>query len=101
MALMNILIIPMGSASTSVGDFVADIERFLRKKKIDHSLGDMGTVVYGEVDELCRLAAEMHNIPFTKGIERVITQITIDDRRDKQCGIGDKEQAVMTRLQQS
>lgn len=98
MALMNITVIPIGTGETSVGDYIADIEKYLRDKKIAHSLGDMGTVVYGELNELFRIAKEIHSIPFSKGVDRVVTQITIDDRHDKKRKIGDKQKAIINRL---
>jgi len=98
MALMQITVVPLGTGNPSVGEYVADIERFLNKKEVAHSLGDMGTVIHGSVDELLILAAEVHNLPFEKGAKRVVTQITIDDRRDIERKIGEKQQSVINRL---
>lgn len=98
MALMQITIIPLGTATPSVGKYVADVERYLQEQGIDHQLQDMGTVVHGESEELFRLAAEIHNLVFGKGVQRVVTHITIDDRRDVQQGLGDKQRAVLRRL---
>lgn len=95
---MNITVIPLGTASPSVGDYIADIEDLLNQRKINHALGDMGTVIQGTVDQLLTLAAELHEIPFNRGIRRVVTQITIDDRRDLERAIGDKRQAVYNRI---
>lgn len=100
MALMQITVIPLGTGNTSVGDFVADIERLLRAKGVEHTLGDMGTVIEGPVEELLPLAAEIHNRPFAGGIRRVVTQITIDDRRDVERGIGAKRESVLKRLRE-
>lgn len=99
MALMQITIIPLGTASTSVGDYVAGIERLLAAHNIPHQLNDMGTLVEGTPDELLRLAATLHDLPFQQGCQRVVTQISLDDRRDKKISIGDKIAAVTERLQ--
>jgi uncharacterized protein YqgV (UPF0045/DUF77 family) len=40
----------------------------------------------------------LYEIPFEEGAVRVVTQITIDDRRDKKIKIGDKIQSVIGRL---
>ena len=98
MALMQITIIPLGTATPSVGEYVADVERYLREHGIDHQLQDMGTVVHGAPETLFRLAAEIHNLAFGKGVQRVVTHITVDDRRDVSRGIGDKQRAVRQRL---
>lgn len=99
MAHMQITVIPVGTGTTSVGDYVADIERYLMNKGIEHTLHDMGTILSGPADELLRLAEEIHSLPFSKGAQRVVTSITLDDRRDVNRGLGDKKKAVTKRLQ--
>jgi uncharacterized protein (TIGR00106 family) len=82
MALMQITLIPLGTQTPSVGDYVADVARYLRQHGIAHQVQDMGTVLHGDSAELLRLAAELHRLPFARGVQRVITQITLDERRD-------------------
>ena len=100
MALMQITIIPMGTPTASVGQYVADIQELLANKGVDYELQDMGTVIYADVAELLLLATEIHEHPFTKGATRVVTNIVIDDRRDKNRGIGDKKNAVVKILKE-
>ncbi len=95
MALMQITVIPMGTETVSVSSYIADIQQFLIEKKIDFELNDMGTVIHGEAVALFNLAAEIHDHPFKNGAKRVVTQIGIDERRDKKPGIGDKKQTVL------
>jgi len=92
---MQISIIPMGTETPSVGRFVADIQQLLTAVDADFVLNDMGTVIHGNAVELLRLAAEIHEHPFSKGAKRVVTQIVLDDRRDKERGIGEKRKAVL------
>lgn len=98
MALMQINVIPLGTGSTSVGGFVAGIIKTLAREGIVCQLTDMGTVVEGEAGELLQIAARLHELPFLKGVQRVVTQISIDDRRDKKISIGDKVASVTNRL---
>ncbi|OIP44488.1 MAG: hypothetical protein COX17_03550 [Deltaproteobacteria bacterium CG23_combo_of_CG06-09_8_20_14_all_60_8] len=98
MALMQITVIPLGLASSSVGEYVADIELFLQKAGVACQLNDMGTVIQGKAAELFGLAARIHELPFNKGVRRVVTQIVLDDRRDQAVAIGDKVAAVRARL---
>ena len=98
MALMQVTVIPMGTESVGVSDFVADFKRHLEQKNIHHAMNDMATVIHGETEELLRIAAELHNMPFAKGAPRVITQISIDERQDKEVGLGDKLRAVEEKL---
>lgn len=97
---MQITIIPLGTGSPSVGDYIADIEYYLTQQGIDHALGDMGTVINGPVNDLLALAQELHNLPFSRGAQRVVTQIIIDDRRDRERKIGEKQEAVLNRIRE-
>ncbi len=98
MALMQITIIPIGTGSTSVGDYVAGVQKLLQKRGCSFELADMGTVVYGPASELLQIAADIHEYPFGCGAQRVVTNIVLDDRRDKEQAIGDKRRAVRARL---
>jgi len=99
MALMQITIIPLGTETPSVGPYVADIQQLLAARGADYVLNDMGTVIYGKASELLQLAAEIHEYPFARGAERVVTQIVLDDRRDKERGLGAKKKAVLKILE--
>ena len=98
MAIMEISVIPLGLGSPSVGDYVAELIKYLQREDIPHYLSDMGTVVQGEPQELLKMAQALHELPFARGVKRVITHITIDDRRDKEVKLGDKTKAVKARL---
>ena len=98
MALMQLTVIPLGTDGPSVGAYVADIERYLRANNIEHSLNDMGTVIYGSADDLFQLARELHAIPLKSGAPRVLTQVSIDERRDADPKIDEKRQSILNRL---
>ena len=95
---MQINIIPLGSSSTSVGEFVAGVHKALEKENIAWELTDMGTVIEGDAPELLEIAGRIHEVPFSKGVRRVMTQIVIDDRRDKDVHLGDKVKSIKNRL---
>ena len=98
MALLQLTVIPLGTATTSVGDHVAAMQEILAAEGATFQLNDMGTVIEGEVAELLALAAKLHEVPFSRGAQRVMTQLVIDDRRDKKVAIGDKSAAIKRRL---
>ncbi len=98
MALLQITVVPLGTATTSVGDHVAAMQRMLAAEEIPFRLHDMGTIIEGEIPRLLELAARLHEIPFAGGAQRVMTQIVIDDRRDRRIALGDKQAAVRRRL---
>jgi len=98
MALMHLTIIPLGTASASVGEYVVDIQKALAQSGFPHKLTDMGTIIEGSSSELLALAGKLAEMPFKKGVQRVVTQISLDDRRDKKTGLGDKVASVAGRL---
>jgi len=98
MALLQLTMIPLGTGTPSVGDYVADIQRALEKENVRFQLNDMGTLIEGEAKELLALVAKIYELPFQKGAQRVVTHMVIDDRRDKHVGIGDKIDAVRKRV---
>ncbi len=99
MAMMEISVIPLGTGKPSVSLYVADILKFLhRQKGVRFELNGMGTIVTGKADQLLRLAAAMHKIPFSKGVKRVYTVIKLDERKDKAQLPIDKVASVLRKL---
>ncbi len=98
MAIMQLNIIPLGTQTPSVGQYVADIQEVLRREGVPHKLTDMGTIIEGEPQALFALAARLHGLPFVGGVQRVVTQLVLDERRDKDVTLGDKTAAVQARL---
>jgi uncharacterized protein (TIGR00106 family) len=63
-------------------------------KGLDYQLTAMGTVIQGPLERVLELVRQMHEVPFTLGVKRVVTTINIDDRRDKPATIESKIRAV-------
>jgi uncharacterized protein (TIGR00106 family) len=95
-ALLQLTMIPMG-VGVSVGDYVAEIQKRLEQENARFDLNDMGTLIEGDVQYLLNLVSKIYETPFESGAERVVTNITIDDRRDKKIHIGDKTLSVTQR----
>ena len=98
MALMHLTIVPLGTDSPSVGEYVVDFQKALEKSGYPYELTDMGTIIEGKTGDLLKLAAQLAEMPFSKGVLRVSTQISLDDRRDKKVSLGDKTVSVTDRL---
>jgi uncharacterized protein (TIGR00106 family) len=98
MAIMEISVTPLGLNQTSVGDYIALVVKYLQDESIPYELTDMGTLVHGHAARLLKVAQVLHELPFEKGVQRVVTHITIDDRRDKDVYLGDKVKSVKARL---
>jgi uncharacterized protein (TIGR00106 family) len=100
MAIMEISIVPIGTESPSVSPFVAECVKIVEQQGLTYEVTSMGTEVEGAVDDLLKLAAQMHRAPFTQGAQRVLTTIRIDERRDKEVRIAGKKAAVLKRLRE-
>ena len=98
MAIMEISVIPIGTKGSSVSPFVAECVRIVEQQGLHYEVTSMG--IEGDVAELLNVAAQMHRAPFTKGAQRVVTTIKIDERRDKELRITGKKQAVLKRLKE-
>lgn len=83
MAVIEVSITPLGTATPGVSRYVAGCLQILKESGLSHQLTPMGTVIEGDLDELLRVVRTMHEAPFAAGAVRVSTQIKIDDRRDR------------------
>lgn len=98
MALLEISVVPLGTPTTSIGDYIADVVVACKTAKVKYKLTDMGTIVEGKTSDLFKLAQKLHETPFKKGIKRVVISLSIDDRRDKKVRLEDKVNSVMARM---
>lgn len=100
MAIIDITVIPVGTGTPSVSEYVAEIHRVLQKYegKVKVQLTPMSTLIEGDLTLLFEIAQEIHEVPFQKGLQRVCTNIRIDDRRDKEHSMERKMQAVKAKL---
>ncbi len=98
MAVVEVSITPLGTATTSVSSYVAGCVRIVQESGLSHELTPMGTIIEGELDEILRVIRKMHEAPFAAGAERVSTLIKIDDRRDKAQSMAGKLRSVQEKL---
>jgi uncharacterized protein (TIGR00106 family) len=95
----EIKILPLGTGSPGVSHLVADCVSLLQKSPdIRYQVTPMATVVEGPLDRILEIVAEMHELPFTKGVRRVVTSLTVDDRRDKNISMDSKVKAVEEKI---
>lgn len=99
MAVVEVVIIPIGTSSPSLSDYVAGCVKVLQEADgINYKLTSMGTIIEGELDRVLDVVRRMHEVPFDRGIGRVVTTIRIDDRRDKTITMDGKVAAVESKL---
>jgi uncharacterized protein (TIGR00106 family) len=80
----SIEVIPIGTTSTSLSPYVALAVKELRKiKGIKFQVGPMSTSIEARtLDELLKAVKVSHEAAFKAGAKRVMTTLTVDDRRD-------------------
>lgn len=98
MAIVDVTVIPIGTETPSVSSYVADIQKILKqyeeKGVIQYQLTPMNTLIEGELPVLFEVIQAIHEAPFNAGIQRVATNIRIDDRRDVKRRMQDKVERV-------
>jgi len=89
MAIVEVTIAPMGTATPSISKYVAACHKVLEEATdLKHQLTPMATII-----------RRMHEVPFAAGAQRVSTLIRVDDRRDKVSTMAGKVKAVTDKLQ--
>jgi uncharacterized protein (TIGR00106 family) len=99
MAIAEVSIVPLGTKTPSVSQYVARAVKVLeREKDVRYEITAMGTIVEGDLDTILAVAKKMHEGIFGEGVVRVLTTIKIDDRRDKPQGIKEKVDSLKKKL---
>jgi len=75
MAIMQLTIIPLGTQTPGVGQYVAEIGQALQQEGVPHTLTDMGTIIEGEPQALLALAARLHARTLVITLERPASEL--------------------------
>ena len=98
MVIASLTVTPVGTETPSLSQYVAECVRVLNEAGLKHTLTPMGSVLEGPLDEILEVVKKVHEIPFSQGVKRVSTRLTIDDRRDKKATAQGKLDSVEKRL---
>ncbi len=98
MAICEITVIPLGTKTTSASKYVAKCLDVARQSGLKYELTPMSTVIEGNLDKILKTIRVMHEVPFNEGVHRVVTTITIDDRRDKKITMEYKLKSVKEKM---
>lgn len=99
MAIAEVTVIPIGTATTSLSSYVAQMQQVLAEQKgISYELTSMSTIIEGALPDVWQAIAVLHEAPFLAGAQRVSTSVKIDDRRDKASSSAQKLQSVRDKL---
>lgn len=95
----ELTIIPIGTSGTSLSKYVAVAVAALDESGIKYQLSGMGTLLEAEnPDELFDAIKIAHEAVFKEGMDRVVTSVKIDDRRDRDRTMEDKVRSVEEKL---
>ena len=89
-------IVPLDKG-TSLGDFISKIIKIVDDSGLPYQVGPMGTCIEGPWSEVFRLLKRCHTQAM-KDSERVIINITIDDRKGQMGRLDRKVQSIERRL---
>lgn len=83
MALLEISVVPVGTDSPSISSYIAQACKEAQRNGIKYDVTATSTVMEGDLRALVDVARQMHEAAFHGGSQRVITNISIDERRDR------------------
>ena len=98
MAVAEVTVVPLGTATPSLSAYVARVLKILEDSGLPYQLTPMGTIIQGDPQEIMEVVLKMHNSLFSQGIQRVVTTLKIDERRDKPLTMEGKVAAVKEKL---
>ncbi len=92
-------IVALGTEGTSMSLHISEAVKAIEKLGIKYQLTPMGTVMeLASIEEAFDAIKIAHEAVINKGIKRVITHITIDDRRDAPKGMDEKIESVKNKI---
>ena len=99
MAMVEVSIVPVGTDSPSVSQYVALALKVLQAEKDPkYELTAMGTILEGDLGRLLTVVRKMHQSVLDTGVKRVVTTVKIDERLDKASSITGKVASVKEKL---
>ncbi|MFZ3059769.1 MAG: MTH1187 family thiamine-binding protein [Candidatus Methanoperedens sp.] len=92
-------IVALGTGDTGMSKYIAEAVKAIDKLGIKYQLTPMGTVLeVTTIDDAFRAVKAAHEALVKNGVKRVVTHLTIDDRRDNPKGMAEKIDAVKRKL---
>ncbi|MCT8140026.1 MTH1187 family thiamine-binding protein [Anaerobacillus sp. CMMVII] len=83
MPILEISVVPVGSDTPSFSSNVTEAVNIIKEKGLNYQVTPTATVIEGNLDEIMEVAKLIHKNEITNGTQRVVTNISIDDRIDK------------------
>jgi uncharacterized protein (TIGR00106 family) len=94
MVLAQLSVYPMGEG-TSLGRFVKKGIQVIKDSGYTYSVGGLSTAIeVPDLDSLFALVKEVRDVHLNEGAKRVVVDLKIDDRRDKDATLTSKINSV-------
>ncbi|KYK22384.1 hypothetical protein AYK21_00155 [Thermoplasmatales archaeon SG8-52-2] len=94
MIISQLSISPVGEG-TSLSKYVKIVIDTLKKNNIKFKTNDMATIIETkDLETLFSVVKDAHNAVQKSGAKRVITELKIDDRKDKEVVLGTKVKSI-------
>ena len=94
----DLTVIPIG-VGVSLGSYVAECERIIRKAGLNARLHAYGTNIEGEWDEVMAAVKECHRVLHSMGVPRVSSTVKLGTRIDREQTMEDKVRSVEQKLE--
>jgi uncharacterized protein (TIGR00106 family) len=92
-------IVALGTGDTGMSKHIADAVKAIDELGVKYQLTPMGTVLeVASMDDAFRVVKAAHEALIKSGIKRVVTHLTIDDRRDNPKSMAEKIESVKKKL---
>lgn len=92
-------IVALGTGSTSMSAHISEAVKAIEKAGIKYQLTPMGTVMeVSSIEDAFDIMKAAHEAVIKGGVKRVITHLTIDDRRDSPKGLEERIESVRSKL---
>lgn len=99
MAIAEVTVVPIGTGTPSVSQYVAGALKVLAEEKnVKYRLTGMGTIIEGELGAVLEATRKMHESVFSDQVQRVLTIVRIDDRRDREASVERKLKSVAEKM---
>jgi uncharacterized protein (TIGR00106 family) len=83
-ATADLTVLALGRPEIGASEYIAEIQRRLQgQERVRFRMHAMGTSLEGSTEDILAVVAELHAVPFERGIPRVYTVLKLDERRDK------------------
>lgn len=97
--LADVCMVPIGTSSPSVSDFVTLVEKKIRESPLKSTLHSAGTTIEGPWDDVFKLLGEIHEYAHEHGYVRIQSSMRVGTRTDKHQTAQDKVDTVLKKLQ--